>query len=116
MDEAAFTEALIAGIRNAELERYCLLPDGGLEAVTSHLQVGFDVEAIRRDKASPGGIKASHAQRRMLSLLIALWRPGVVDTLFDDGLAALPRAVMAMDARNRAILAELIESYPGWDD
>lgn len=115
MDEAAFTEALVAALRNAELERYCLLPDGGLEAVTSHYEIGFDVDEIRRDRDSPGGIKASHAQRRMLMLLLAFWRPDVADDLFDDGLSALPRAVMAMDARNRALLAELIESYPGWD-
>jgi hypothetical protein len=116
MDETAFTEALIAALRNAELERYCVLPEAGLAAVSSHLQVGFDVEAIRRDRASPGGIKGSHAQRRMLMLLVALWRPGAADELFGEGLSALPRAIMAMDRRNRAILAELIETYPGWDD
>lgn len=115
MDEAAFTEALIAAIRNAELERYTLLPDGGLDAAASHYEIGFDIDAIRRDRDSPGGIKASHAQRRMLMLLVALWRPMAAEDLFDEGLSALPRGIMAMDARNRAILAELIEHYPGWD-
>lgn len=115
MDEAAFTDAVVAAIRNAELVRYTTLPDGGLDAVKSHYEIGFDIEAIRRDRDGPGGIKASNAQRRMLTLLVALWRPYVAEDLFEDGLSALPRAVMAMDARNRAILAELIEHYPGWD-
>lgn len=115
MNEVAFTEAVIAAIGNAELERYACLPEGGLDAVRSHHEIGFDVDAIRRDMNSTGGIKASHAQRRMLMLLVALWRPMTADELFDEGLSVLSRAIMAMDSRNRAILAELIETYPGWD-
>lgn len=116
MDEAEFTRALVAALRNAELERYCTFPDGGPDAVTSHLQVGFDVEAIRRDRASAGGIKASNAQRRMLVLLVALWRPSMAGELFGVGLEALPQAIMTMDRRNRAILSALVETYPGWDE
>ena len=36
--------------------------------------------------------------------------------LFGEDFSMLPRAVMAMDARNRGLFAELIFGYPGWHD
>lgn len=116
MDEKAFTEAVVEAIRNAELERYFVLPEGGISEVASHYEIELDVEAVRRDLASPGGLKASHAQRRMLMLLAALWRPRVADELFGESLGSLADAVMAMDRVNRGILAELLYAYPGWSD
>ena len=116
MDEKAFTETVVAAIRNAEIARYFTLPDGGLDAVNEHFQIDVDADAIREDMASPGGLKASHAQRRMLLILVTLCRPALGDELFGEPFGMLPRAVMAMDARNRGLFAELIFSYPGWHD
>lgn len=116
MDEAAFTQAVVAAIRNAEIARYFRLPAGGLDAVSRHDEIDLDGEAIRRDLAAPGGLKASHAQRRMLLILASLCRPALADELFGERFGALPRAVMAMDRRNRGLVAELIFNYPGWHD
>jgi hypothetical protein len=116
MDAQEFTRAVVAAIENAELARYFILPDGGLPAVTSHLQIDLNVEAVRADLASPGGLKASHAQRRMLMVLAALWRPRQADDLFGESLGNLAHAIMAMDRYNREILAALVESFPGWSD
>lgn len=116
MDETAFTEAVVAAIGNAEIARYFVLPDGGLDAVTRFDQIDVDAAAIRRDLASAGGLKASHAQRRMLLILVALCRPALAAELFAEGFEVLPRAIMAMDRRNRGLVCELILNYPGWHD
>lgn len=116
MDEGRFTEAVVAAIRNAEIAGYFVLPGGSLDTVNEHFQIDVDAAAIRADLASPGGLKASHAQRRMLMILVTLCRPGLAQDLFGEDFSMLPRAVMAMDARNRGLFAELIFSYPGWHD
>lgn len=116
MDKTAFTKAVVAAIRNAEIARYFVLPDGGLDAVSRHDEIDLDAAAIRADLASPGGLNASHAQRRMLMILATLCRPALADELFGERFSILPRAVMAMDRRNRGLVAELIFNYPGWHD
>ena len=72
--------------------------------------------AVTEDLASPGGLKASHGQRRMLQILAVLWNGRRADEIFQLPLSALVPSIMAMDRENREILSELLYSYPGWDD
>ncbi len=114
MDEDAFLDALKTAIEACELNRYFNIPAGGLALVDNHYTLIPNIEAIGEDMASPGGIKGSHAQRRMLLVLVTLWDSGQAQQLFGQDFAILPKVVMSMDARNRGILAELLYTYPGW--
>ena len=114
MDEAEFLAALKQAIVNCELARYFNIPDAGLDTVDSHYDLAPDLGAIAADRDSPGGIKGSHAQRRMLLVLVTLWHAGQAQELFGEDFAVLPRVIQSMDNENRGLLAELIYSYPGW--
>ncbi len=114
MDEAEFLSALKAAIENCQIARYFQVPGDDLAALESHYDLAPDLAAIRQDLQSPGGIKGSHAQRRMLLILVTLWDPLQAQALFGEDFAILPTAVMAMDLENRGIFAELIYTYPGW--
>ena len=114
MEEAEFLSALQAAIEKCQLARYFRVPGGELAALENHYDVVPDLAAIHRDMESPGGIKGSHAQRRMLLILVTLWDPVRAQALFGEDFAVLPAALMAMDRENRGILAELIYTYPGW--
>jgi len=115
MDEIGFLEAVKAAIETCELERYFLPSGMALAALESHYSLAPDLAAIRTDIESPGGIKGSHGQRRMLLVLVTLWNSKKAQDLFDEEFAVLPTVVMSMDGRNRGILAELLYTYPGWD-
>ncbi|MZR29068.1 hypothetical protein [Sneathiella litorea] len=115
MDEQAFTEFLKNSIRYNQLERYFVATPGPIEDATSHYDLIPNVDEIRRDLADSGGLKLSHAQRRMLMTLIALWNGGMADDLFQEGLGSLPRVIQSMDRNNRELLGNLILTYPGWD-
>ena len=116
MDEAEFLDALKHAIESCELDRYFNIPASGLESVGSHYDLQPDLAAIAADRDSPGGIKGSHAQRRMLLVLCTLWNSGQAQQLFGEEFAVLPTVIHAMDKQNRGILAELLYSYPGWGD
>jgi hypothetical protein len=114
MDETDFLDALKQAIEGCELNRYFNIPEAGLGVVDSHYDLIPDLAAIAEDRDSPGGIKGSHAQRRMLLVLVTLWDAGQAQRLFGEEFAVLPKVIHAMDKQNRGILAELIYNYPGW--
>ncbi len=116
MDERAFLETLKDAIEICELSRYFKSSTGDINAADSHYDIQPDLDAIAADIKSPGGIKGSHAQRRMLLVLVTLWQPARAQALFGEEFAALQHVVMAMDKRNRGLLAELLYTYPGWGD
>ncbi len=101
-------------IRYNQLERYFKTSTGSIEEVSSHYDLKPNIEAITRDQADSGGLKLSHAQRRMLMTLVALWEGATADQLFEEGLGSLSRIIQSMDRNNRELLAELILAYPGW--
>ena len=112
--EQRFLALLQDTIRYNQLERYFDGGPGRVETVETPYDLIPDVAAIRADMADPGGLKLSHAQRRMLMVLVALWDGGTADRLFEEGLGRLSRIIMSMDKTNRARLAEIITIYPGW--
>ncbi len=114
MQTREFTETLIEAITYNQLERYFLLPEGPLVDIESHFDVRPAVETIREDMASAGGLKLSHAQRRMLTVLVSLWDGRTADDLFEEGLGSLPSIVQSMDRTNRELLADIIVTFPGW--
>ncbi|TNE37484.1 MAG: hypothetical protein EP348_05710 [Alphaproteobacteria bacterium] len=114
MQEQDFTRFIKEAITYNQLERYFTTTAGTLEATASHFDLSPDLEAIRADQASNGGIKGSNAQRRMLMILVALWQGFEADRLFGEGLGGIGRVIQSMDRTNRRLLSELIKSYPGW--
>ena len=116
MDQDGFLETLKRAISRCQLERYITAACGDYRQAEDHWQIAVNIEEIRRDQASPGGIKGSHGQRRMLQVLTTLWNPRAADELFDQPFSALVPVVMSMDRENREILAELLYCYPGWGD
>lgn len=114
MQEREFTETLIEAIIYNQLERYFHQPEGPLTDITSHYDLSPAVDTIREDMASAGGLKLSHAQRRMLSVLVSLWDGRVADSLFEEGLGSLANIIQSMDRTNRELLADIIVTFPGW--
>ena len=114
LNEPAFTEVLKEAIRYNQLERYFRANSGQIEDAESHYDLAPDIEAIKLDQADSGGLKLSHAQRRMLMTLVALWEGATADQLFEEGLGSLSRIIQSMDRNNRELLAELTLTYPGW--
>ena len=114
MDENAFTALIKDAIRYNQLERYFAAKAISIEQVQSHYDLQPNIDAIRRDQADSGGLKLSHAQRRMLMTLVALWEGRIADELFGKGLGSLPRIIQSMDRNNRELLGDLILTYPGW--
>ena len=116
MDEAAFLEALKETIIRCQLDRYSIPAGPALATVQDHWDIGFDLDAIRKDMDSAGGIKLSHGQQRMLEILVTLWNPREADALFERRLSDLIPSIMAMDKENRDRLCSLIYHFPGWGD
>lgn len=102
-------------IRYNQLERYFKVSCGSIDEAVSHYDLAPDIDAIKRDLSDSGGLKLSHAQRRMLMTLVALWEGTTADQLFEEGLGSLSRIIQSMDRNNREILADLILAYPGWN-
>lgn len=114
MPEQHFLTLLKDAIGYNQLERYF---EGGaalIERAESPDDLRPDLAAIAADLEAPGGLKLSHAQRRMLTVLVALWDGGAADRLFGEGLGSLSRIIGAMDRGNRKRLADIIVAYPGW--
>lgn len=114
MDQQEFTKIVKEAIKYNQLEKYFFVNNGIIEEIDNHRDLSPDMPAIERDKSSAGGIKLSHAQRRMLVLLVALWDERQANRVFDGGIGSLGRMVQSMDATNREIFADLIITYPGW--
>ncbi|WP_169566048.1 hypothetical protein [Sneathiella limimaris] len=114
MSEDIFTALVKEAIQYNQLERYFVPKDSELEKLTNHFQIHPDIPEIEKDKASDGGLKLSHAQRRMLILLTALWDGREADRIFEEGIGSIGKLIHAMDRNNRELTAELIVAYPGW--
>lgn len=114
MSATAFTKLVIESITYNQLERYFLTDQGNLEMLEDHFALRPDIDAINKDMASDGGLKLSHAQRRMLVVLVALWDGRIADEVFSNGMGDLAKVIQSMDRNNRELFAELVVSYPGW--
>ena len=114
MFEADFTKIVREAIVYNQLERYFSPKGDKMESVESHFDIQPDIPEIEKDKASAGGLKLSHAQRRMLMLLVALWEGNEADRVFSEGLGSISKLIHSMDANNRELTADLIITYPGW--
>lgn len=114
MFETDFTKIVREAIVYNQLERYFSPKGDELENIQSHFDLVPDIDEIEKDKASSGGLKLSHAQRRMLMLLIALWEGNEADRIFAEGLGSIAKLIHSMDANNRELTADLIITYPGW--
>ncbi|GLQ08004.1 hypothetical protein [Sneathiella chinensis] len=114
MFEEEFTIILKQSIKYNQLERYFAATQGEVENAATHYDLYPDMERIIEDRDSPGGIKLSHAQRRMLMVLVALWEGDEADRVFGEGIGSIPTMIHAMDRQNRELLADLILTYPGW--
>ncbi|USG60763.1 hypothetical protein NBZ79_16515 [Sneathiella marina] len=114
MNAKEFTKLVKESITYNQLERYFLVDQGNLESLNDHFTLRPDIDAIEEDMASAGGLKLSHAQRRMLVVLVALWDGRVADKVFSNGMGDLPKVIQSMDRNNRELFAELVVSYPGW--
>jgi len=114
MVETDFTKIVQEAILYNQLERYFSPKGDDFNNIESHFELTPDVVEIEKDKASDGGLKLSHAQRRMLMLLVALWEGNEADRIFSEGLGSLGKLIHSMDRNNRELTAELIVTYPGW--
>ncbi|WP_025899992.1 hypothetical protein [Sneathiella glossodoripedis] len=114
MHEEDFTETLKAAITYNQLERYFTPKDSDLDRLTNHFEIAPDIKEIEKDRDSAGGLKLSHAQRRMLILLVALWNGREADRIFAEGIGSFPKLLHSMDRNNRELVADLIITYPGW--
>ncbi|WP_169546283.1 hypothetical protein [Sneathiella aquimaris] len=114
MSEEEFTIIVKEAINYNQLNRYFLSKTGKIDTAKDHFDLTPDLESIRADKASDGGLKLSHAQRRMLILLVALWDGRYADDIFNEGIGSLGKMIHSMDRGNRELFADLIVTYPGW--
>ncbi len=114
MLEEEFTKIVKEAINYNQLNRY-FLPNGQeLENLTSHYDLKPDLSSIEMDKQSDGGLKLSHAQRRMLIFLVSLWDGRQADRIFLEGIGSLGKMIHSMDKGNRELVADLVVTYPGW--
>ncbi|MEX0582140.1 MAG: hypothetical protein WD185_00605 [Sneathiella sp.] len=114
MNETEFVELVKSAIHYNQLERYFIADAGNIQDVQNHYKLKPNLDVIREDQADSGGLKLSHAQRRMLMTLVALWDGYTADELFGEGLGSLSRIIQSMDRNNRELLGDLIVAYPGW--
>lgn len=114
MSEIDFTTVVKEAITYNQLERYFTPKDNDFDKLTNHFDLKPNIEEIEKDKESAGGLKLSHAQRRMLILLVALWDGPAADRVFGEGIGSIGRLLHSMDRNNREIVADLIVTYPGW--
>jgi hypothetical protein len=109
-----FTKLVKESITYNQLERYFETDQDHLAELKDHFDLEPSIEAIKEDIASPGGLKLSHAQRRMLVVLVTLWNGRIADEVFSSGMEDLSKIIQSMDKNNRELFAELIVTYPGW--
>jgi hypothetical protein len=109
-----FTKLVKESITYNQLERYFVSGKIDLMDMEDHFDLQPNIGAIKDDMASKGGLKLSHAQRRMLVVLVALWNGRVADEVFSSGMEDLAKIIQSMDRNNRELFAELIVTYPGW--
>jgi len=109
-----FTQLAKEAILYNQLERYFTPKGDGFDKLNNHFDLQPDLEAIKSDKESAGGLKLSHAQRRMLMLLVALWNGREADLVFNEGFGSISKLIHSMDRNNRELVAELVVTYPGW--
>lgn len=114
LNEQAFTEIVQQAIAYNQLERYFAASKDSPQNAGSHYDLEPNIAEIKTDQASVGGLKLSHAQRRMLMVLVALWDGRSADETFGESLGSLPKIVQSMDKKNRELLGDLIMTYPGW--
>lgn len=114
MVETDFTKIVQEAILYNQLERYFSPKGEEFDKIESHFELAPDTDEIEKDIASAGGLKLSHAQRRMLMLLVALWEGNEADRIFSEGLGTLGKLIHSMDRNNRELAADLIVTYPGW--
>jgi len=112
--EEEFTKIVKEAINYNQLNRYFLPSGPQLEALNSHYDLKPDLSSIENDMASDGGLKLSHAQRRMLILLVSLWDGRHADRLFAEGIGSIAKMIHSMDRDNRELVADLVITYPGW--
>jgi hypothetical protein len=112
--EEDFTTTVKEAITYNQLERYFNPKDTDLHKLINHFEISPDVAEIEKDKNSDGGLKLSHAQRRMLIMLMALWDGREADRIFAEGIGSLAKLIYSMDRNNRELVADLIVTYPGW--
>ena len=109
-----FTKLVKEAILYNQLERYFSPKGDTFDKLNNHFELQPNVIEIENDKKSAGGLKLSHAQRRMLMLLVALWDGQEADRIFGEGLGSLGKLIHSMDANNRDLVADLVVTYPGW--
>lgn len=114
LPEQEFTIIIKEAIKYNQLEKYFRARSGAVQDVSDHFDLSPDTDAIERDKSSAGGLKLSHAQRRMLILLTALWDERQANRIFADGAGSLGTMIQSMDPTNRDLFADLVVTYPGW--
>jgi hypothetical protein len=114
MLSSEFTKIVKEAILYNQLERYFSPSGEKLELVETHYDLCPNVFEIEKDKNSDGGLKLSHAQRRMLIFLVALWEGREADRIFNEGIGTVSKLIHSMDRDNRELLADLIITYPGW--
>ena len=114
MNAIVFTKLVKESIAYNQLERYFLVETGTLEDLEDHFTLRPDITSLEADMASNGGLKLSHAQRRMLVVLVALWNGRIADETFSSSMGDLAKVIQSMDRNNRELFAELVVSYPGW--
>lgn len=114
MTENEFTNFVKEAITYNQLERYFTPKDNELDKLINHFDIAPDITEIKKDKNSDGGLKLSHAQRRMLILLVALWNGHIADQVFQESFGSIGKLIHSMDRNNRELVADIIATYPGW--
>lgn len=114
MFDEEFTKIVKEAITYNQLNRYFSPPTEKFDAVKNHFDLQPIISGIESDIASAGGLKLSHAQRRMLILLISLWEGSEADRIFAEGIGSIGKMIHSMDRTNRELVADLVITYPGW--
>lgn len=109
-----FTKLVKEAILYNQLERYFSPKGDAFDKLNNHFDLKPSVKDIESDKNSAGGLKLSHAQRRMLILLVALWDGQEADRIFEEGIGSIGKLIHSMDTNNRDLVADLVVTYPGW--
>lgn len=114
MISSEFTKIVKEAIIYNNLSRYFSPIGTNFQHLENHLDLKPNISEIEKDKASSGGLKLSHAQRRMLIFLVALWDGREADRIFEEGIGSLAKMIHSMDRDNKELLADLVVTYPGW--
>gem|GEM_PF-3811863 len=114
MLDSEFTKIVKEAINYNNLNRYFSPSGTEFQDIESHFLLKPNLTEIEKDKISSGGLKLSHAQRRMLIFIVALWDGREADRIFEEGIGSLAKMIHSMDRDNKELLADLIVTYPGW--